>query len=62
MLSCTPAEAAKAGGTCPVASGEQTVRALGLDTISISGCALVLLGYIAFCRVVGYLGVRLIKW
>lgn len=63
QLSCTPAELARApGGVCPITSGQQTISLLGLDYMSKTGCALVLLGFIVFCRVIGYLGIRLIKW
>jgi ATP-binding cassette subfamily G (WHITE) protein 2 len=58
-LTCTDKQLVN--GRCPVSTGEQTIKNLGLDYISIGGCAGVLIGYIVFCRVVAYLGVRFIK-
>ncbi|GIL62773.1 hypothetical protein Vafri_16946 [Volvox africanus] len=61
-LYCTPSQLNPKTGQCPTTAGEQTIKALGLDYISIGGCAGVLIGYILFCRVVAYLGVRYIKY
>jgi ATP-binding cassette subfamily G (WHITE) protein 2 len=61
VLTCTPQQALP-GGACPVATGEQTIQQLGLSYLSIGGCAAVLVGYILFCRLIAYLGVRFIKW
>ncbi len=61
-LHCTPAELSKTNGVCPITNGEQTIGSLGLDYISVTGCACALLGYIVFCRFMAYLGVRFMKW
>ena len=44
-----------------IATGEQTIKTLGLDYISIGGCIGTLIGYIVICRVVAYLAVRYMK-
>jgi ATP-binding cassette, subfamily G (WHITE), member 2 len=46
---------------CPITRGEQTIDSLGLDFISVGGCAGVLIGLIIFSRVVAYLGLRFLK-
>ena len=51
----------RASGAC-VMSGEATIEQLGLDYISIGGCAGVLVGYIVVCRLVAYLGIRYLKF
>jgi ATP-binding cassette subfamily G (WHITE) protein 2 len=58
-LYCRPNELKN--GVCPYTSGWQKVTELGLDFITIGGCAGVLIGYIIFTRAVAYLGVRYIK-
>lgn len=61
VLTCSPSEANSAG-VCPTSTGDQTINALGLNYISIEGCAAVLLGMVVVLRGVAYLGVRFIKW
>lgn len=60
QLSCLPNELRN--GVCPITSGEQIIDVLGLDYISIGACAGVLIGYVVFCRVLAYLGIRFNKW
>jgi ATP-binding cassette subfamily G (WHITE) protein 2 len=48
-LYCKP-EQLNAQGKCPITSGEQTIKALGLDYISIPDCAGILVAYIIICR------------
>ncbi|GLC37153.1 hypothetical protein PLESTM_000548400 [Pleodorina starrii] len=62
QLYCTPSQINKQTGSCPTTTGEQTIASLGLDYISIGGCAGDLIGYIIFCRLIAYLGVRFIKY
>jgi ATP-binding cassette subfamily G (WHITE) protein 2 len=62
VLTCSPAELEKAGGKCPVTSGEQTISQLGLGQYSIGLCAGILVVYIFVCRFAAYLGLRLRKW
>jgi hypothetical protein len=126
VITCTPEQLAKAGGTCPITSGQQvgarplllpdqacgpsppspsqapdvvlpssrppwlphgahadpaprpplkgrgpsptttpalqTIDTLGLDYITMWGAGLTLVGYIAVCRTIAYLGVRWCKW
>ena len=51
-----------AGGVCPITSGEQTIRQLDLDQLSIGADAGILCAYILTCRLVAFLGIRFIKW
>lgn len=62
VLDCTPSELEKAGGKCPVTSGEQLISQLGLEQYSIGLCAGILVVYIFVCRFAAYLGLRLRKW
>lgn len=62
VLHCTPAELEKAGGKCPVTSGEQTVNQLGLGQFSMGLCAGILVVYILVCRFAAYVGLRVRKW
>jgi ATP-binding cassette subfamily G (WHITE) protein 2 len=62
VLTCTEAQAAAAGGKCPVATGEQTIQQLGMGKYSIPLCAGVLVVYIVVCRAVAYAGLRVVKW
>ncbi len=59
-LHCEPDELK--GGVCPLTSGEQVIDNLGLDFISIWGCALVLIAMIIFYRFIAYIGLRFIKF
>jgi len=47
---------------CPITSGQQTIDALGLGELSIAANAGVLIGYVTFCKIVAFLGIRYIKW
>lgn len=62
VLHCTPAELDKAGGRCPVTSGEQTIAQLGLDHYSMGLCAGILVVFIVVCRAAAYVGLRVMKW
>ncbi|KXZ51257.1 hypothetical protein GPECTOR_13g744 [Gonium pectorale] len=59
-LHCTPSQLNSAG-KCPITSGEQTIKSLGLDYIGIADCVGILIAYIVICRVIAYLGVRYLK-
>eukprot|EP01012_Entosiphon_sulcatum_P063485 TRINITY_DN90_c0_g1_i1.p1 TRINITY_DN90_c0_g1~~TRINITY_DN90_c0_g1_i1.p1 ORF type:complete len:634 (-),score=168.02 TRINITY_DN90_c0_g1_i1:856-2757(-) len=48
-------------GKCPITTGEQTIKSLGLDKFTIGGCIGYLILIIVFCRVVAYLALRFIK-
>lgn len=61
-LHCTPAELQKAGGNCPLTSGEQTINALGFDQYSMGLCAGILVVFICACRFMAYVGLRVLKW
>jgi ATP-binding cassette subfamily G (WHITE) protein 2 len=58
-LSCTDAQR-NAAGACP--GGEDTIRTLGLDKLTIPICAAVLVGVIVLFRIGAYLAIRHIKW
>jgi ATP-binding cassette subfamily G (WHITE) protein 2 len=58
-LSCTDAQR-DATGQCP--GGQATISSLGLDKLSISLCASILVCMIMFFRVGAYLAIRYIKW
>lgn len=62
VLHCTPAELQKAGGKCPVTSGDQTIAQLGLDSYSMGLCAGILVVFIVVCRTAAYVGLRVMKW
>ena len=62
VLHCTPAELEKAGGKCPLTSGEQTISQLGFNQYSIGLCAGVLVVFIVVCRAMAYVGLRVLKW
>ncbi|CAF3879499.1 unnamed protein product [Rotaria magnacalcarata] len=57
-LTCTAAEIAE--HSC-ITTGEYYINDRGYGYISIGGCIGVLLGYIIFCRIVAFLGVRFLK-
>lgn len=46
--------------TC-VTKGETIIGQKGYDYINVGGCIAVLIGFIIFCRVVAFLGVRFLK-
>jgi len=48
-------------GACPIETGEQTIRNLGLDKFSIGECIGALLAIIIGCRIIAYLALRFIK-
>jgi ATP-binding cassette subfamily G (WHITE) protein 2 len=54
-FTCPPDE------VCEITSGEQVVAQKGYDQYSIAFCAGALVLYIIACRVIGYLGLKLIK-
>jgi ABC-type multidrug transport system ATPase subunit/ABC-type transport system involved in cytochrome c biogenesis permease component len=58
-LSCTDAQR-NAAGACP--GGEDTIRSLGLDKLTIPICAIVLVGMVILFRIGAYLAIRHIKW
>ncbi|KAJ3207202.1 hypothetical protein HDU67_007611 [Dinochytrium kinnereticum] len=60
-LTCTD-DQRTANGACPMVSGQEKISELGLDRLSMAGCAGFLIGYIIVCRVLAYVGVRFIKW
>lgn len=62
VLTCTDAQRAKGNGTCPTPNGEFTIKELGLDSLTVTGCAFTLLAMIVFFRVAAYLSIRFIKW
>ena len=55
-LTCTLADATKC------ITGQSKIAELGLDYITISGCAGTLIAMIIFFRFLAYLGVRYVKW
>ncbi|CAF2346165.1 unnamed protein product [Rotaria sp. Silwood2] len=57
-LTCTDADRAKY--SC-IESGEALIIERGYNYISIGGCIGVLIGYIIFCRIIAFLGVRFLK-
>lgn len=59
-LTCTDAQRLPSG-RCPVANGEQTIKTLGFDKFSVELCAGALLIYIFFCRIMAYIGLRVMK-
>jgi ABC-type multidrug transport system permease subunit len=61
-LTCSASELAAANGQCPVTSGDQIIGRLGLNFISMGGCAGALIAYIVLSRVIAYVGIRFIKW
>jgi ATP-binding cassette subfamily G (WHITE) protein 2 len=61
VLTCKDSER-NAAGNCPIQNGEQTIRTLGLDVLTIEACAGVLIAMIVFFRVGAYLAIRYIKW
>ncbi|CAF0758276.1 unnamed protein product [Adineta ricciae] len=58
VLICTDDDRAK--GSCTL-TGEQTIKELGFDYITIGGCIGTLIAYIVFCRIMAFLGVRFLK-
>jgi hypothetical protein len=61
VLHCTEQQRLS-NGACPVATGEQTIQQLGLNKYSIELCACILLVFIVGCRVLAYVGLRVLKW
>jgi len=59
VLTCTDAQR-NAAGECP--GGEATIAALGLNKLTISSCAWVLILMIVVFRAGAYLAIRFIKW
>ncbi|CAF1270390.1 unnamed protein product [Rotaria sordida] len=57
-LTCTDAD--RTNASC-IETGELFIIERGYDYITIGGCIGVLLGYIIFCRIFAYLGVRFLK-
>ena len=57
-LTCTDADRAKF--SC-IENGEALIRERGYDYITIGGCIGALIGYIVFCRIMAFLGVRFLK-
>lgn len=63
-LGCKPSEYVTSSSgvqTCPITSGEQTIRSLGLDTITIQDAAGILISFIFISRLFAYLGLRFMK-
>lgn len=58
-LSCTDAQR-NAAGECP--SGQATITTLGLDSLSVSVCASILVAMVVVFRVGAYLAIRFVKW
>lgn len=58
QLTCTDAD--RASLSC-IEQGDILIKERGFDYISIGGCIGVLLGYIFFCRLIAFLGVRFLK-
>ncbi|KAI9088861.1 P-loop containing nucleoside triphosphate hydrolase protein [Phlyctochytrium arcticum] len=58
-LRCLPTQLVD--GKCPTTSGQQTIKSLALDKMTIEGCALALVLYILICRFIAYLGIRYLK-
>lgn len=48
-------------GVCGITTGEQTIKSLGLDYITIGGCIGALIGFITITRLVAFAGVRFLK-
>eukprot|EP01012_Entosiphon_sulcatum_P063488 TRINITY_DN90_c0_g2_i1.p1 TRINITY_DN90_c0_g2~~TRINITY_DN90_c0_g2_i1.p1 ORF type:complete len:610 (-),score=93.72 TRINITY_DN90_c0_g2_i1:132-1961(-) len=46
---------------CPITTGEQTIKSLGLNKFTIGGCIGYLIIIIVVCRVIAYLALRFIK-
>jgi len=60
QLHCTPSQLSK-DGTCPITSGEQTIKSLGLDYITIGGCFGALIAFITVARLIAFCGIRFLK-
>eukprot|EP00299_Pterocystis_sp_00344_P019877 c9825_g2_i1.p1 GENE.c9825_g2_i1~~c9825_g2_i1.p1 ORF type:complete len:636 (-),score=175.65 c9825_g2_i1:75-1727(-) len=58
-LHCLPEQLVN--GVCPIVDGTVTIKTLGFDYITITGCAWALVGYILFSRVVAFLAVKYLK-
>lgn len=56
---CEPTELR--AGVCPTTKGDQTIEALGLDYITVGGCAGALVGFILFTRMVAFFAVKYLK-
>lgn len=48
-------------GVCPITSGQQTIKSLGLDYLNIGSCVAILIFYILITRAIAYLGIRYLK-
>ncbi|KAL2632145.1 hypothetical protein R1flu_016831 [Riccia fluitans] len=59
-LSCKPSDLDKQG-KCVLETGEQTIKRLGLDYLTVAECAVILMLYIVVTRTFAYLGIRYIK-
>lgn len=59
-FTCLPSELVDAA--CPISSGEEVIKRLGLDFITRDQAAGILILLVVICRVVAYLGLRFIKW
>lgn len=60
-LECLPSEL-NIAGQCPETSGHQVIERLGLDYITITQAAWLLVLYIFMTRLIAFLGLRYIKW
>uniref|UniRef100_A0A7I4AWE4 ABC transporter domain-containing protein n=1 Tax=Physcomitrium patens TaxID=3218 RepID=A0A7I4AWE4_PHYPA len=58
-IRCSPSE--YVAGACPITSGEQTIKSLGLDYLNIGSCITILIFYILITRIIAYLGIRYLK-
>jgi len=47
-------------GTC-IRTGEQLIKDRGYDYLNIGGCIGILIGFILFCRIWAFIGVRFLK-
>jgi ATP-binding cassette subfamily G (WHITE) protein 2 len=59
-FTCLPSELVDAA--CPISSGEEVIKRLGLDFITRDQAAGILILLVVICRVVAYPGLRFIKW
>ena len=58
-LHCT--EKQLVNGKCPITTGEQTIKTLGLDAYTIGGCIGALILYIFLARVIAFLALKFLK-
>lgn len=59
QLHCTSSQLVN--GVCPITTGQQTIDKLGLDYITITQSAFVLVAYIVLSRIGAYIALRYIK-